>query len=233
MAFLEEKIASLGTAACPPYHLAIVIGGLSAELCLTTVKYASAKYLDELPTSGNEHGRAFRDLEVEVAVKKMTEDMGIGAQFGGKYFCHVRPPARPPAQARPARPSPLPAVSGWSPPSQTAIWPPRWRHKPSRAEPSRAEPSRAEPSRAEPSRTAPRHCSAQDVRVVRLPRHGASCPVGIGVSCSADRCAHPAPLGGPCVGHPWALPPTCFGPLWALPPAPGPPLPPRPAPPRL
>ena len=114
MSFLEEKIATLGTSACPPYHLAIVIGGLSAELNLTTVKYASAKYLDNLPTSGNESGRAFRDVELEQQVQKLTQDMGIGAQFGGKYFCH-------------------------------------------------------------------------DVRVVRLPRHGASCPVGIGVSCSADR----------------------------------------------
>jgi fumarate hydratase class I len=100
--------------ACPPYHLAICIGGLSAELCLTTVKYASAKYLDELPTEGNEHGRAFRDVVLEKQVLELTQQMGIGAQFGGKYFCH-------------------------------------------------------------------------DIRIVRLPRHGASCPVGIGVSCSADR----------------------------------------------
>eukprot|EP00047_Mylnosiga_fluctuans_P003881 m.231475 g.231475 ORF g.231475 m.231475 type:complete len:563 (+) comp12222_c0_seq1:36-1724(+) len=112
--FLEDKIKSLGTAACPPYHLAIVIGGLSAELTLKTVKLASAKYLDNLPTSGNAHGRAFRDLDWEERIHKLTQKMGIGAQFGGKYFCH-------------------------------------------------------------------------DVRVVRLPRHGASCPVGIGVSCSADR----------------------------------------------
>ena len=114
MTFLEEKIKTLGTSACPPYHLAIVVGGLSAELCLTTVKYASAKYLDNLPTEGNSSGRAFRDVELEQEVLKLTQDMGIGAQFGGKYFCH-------------------------------------------------------------------------DVRVIRLPRHGASCPVGIGVSCSADR----------------------------------------------
>jgi len=112
--FLDEKIRTLGTAACPPYHLAVVIGGTSAELTLKTVKLASTKYLDELPTSGNEHGQAFRDLEWEQRIHKMTQNMGIGAQFGGKYFCH-------------------------------------------------------------------------DVRVVRLPRHGASCPVGIGVSCSADR----------------------------------------------
>lgn len=103
-----------GTSACPPYHLAIVIGGLSAEQNLKTVKLASARYYDFLPTSGNEHGRAFRDVELEAEVLRMTQQMGIGAQFGGKYFCH-------------------------------------------------------------------------DVRVVRLPRHGASCPVGIGVSCSADR----------------------------------------------
>jgi len=114
MAFLDEKIRTLGTAACPPYHLAIVIGGTSAELNLKTVKMASTGYYNELPTEGNEHGQAFRDLEWEERVLKLTQDMGIGAQFGGKYFCH-------------------------------------------------------------------------DVRVVRLPRHGASCPVGIGVSCSADR----------------------------------------------
>jgi len=112
--FMEEKIASLGTAACPPYHLAIVIGGLSAEMTLKTVKYASARYYDTLPTTGSAGGRAFRDVELEAEIHKMTQQMGIGAQFGGKYFCH-------------------------------------------------------------------------DVRVIRLPRHGASCPVGIGVSCSADR----------------------------------------------
>lgn len=112
--FLEEKVAELGTAACPPYHLAIVIGGTSAEDTLKTVKLASTKYYDALPTSGNELGRAYRDLEMEAAVHKMTQNIGIGAQFGGKYFCH-------------------------------------------------------------------------DVRVVRLPRHGASVPIGIGVSCSADR----------------------------------------------
>lgn len=112
--FLDEKIRTLGTAACPPYHLAIVIGGTSAELTLKTVKMASTGYYDELPAHGNEHGQAFRDLEWEDRVHKMTQSMGIGAQFGGKYFCH-------------------------------------------------------------------------DVRVIRLPRHGASCPVGIGVSCSADR----------------------------------------------
>ena len=114
MAFLDEKIRTLGTAACPPYHLAIVIGGTSAEANLKTVKLASTRYLDGLPHQGNEYGQAFRDLEMEAAVHKMTQNMGIGAQFGGKYFCH-------------------------------------------------------------------------DVRVIRLPRHGASCPVGIGVSCSADR----------------------------------------------
>jgi len=114
LAFLDEKFRSLGTAACPPYHLAIVIGGTSAEANLKTVKLASTKYLDGLPTTGNERGRAFRDLEVEEQVLQLTRGSGIGAQFGGKYFCH-------------------------------------------------------------------------DVRVVRLPRHGASCPIGIGVSCSADR----------------------------------------------
>ncbi|PCI30703.1 MAG: fumarate hydratase [SAR324 cluster bacterium] len=112
--FLKEKIASLGTAACPPYHLAIVIGGTSAESTLKTVKLASTKYLDNLPTEGNDLGQAFRDLELEAQVLKITQEMGLGAQFGGKYFCH-------------------------------------------------------------------------DVRIVRLPRHGASCPVAIGVSCSADR----------------------------------------------
>jgi len=114
MEFLSEKVRSLGTAACPPYHLAIVIGGTSAEMTLKTVKLASTKEYDALPTSGNAHGRAFRDLELEAQVLTMTQQFGLGAQFGGKYFCH-------------------------------------------------------------------------DVRVVRLPRHGASCPVGIGVSCSADR----------------------------------------------
>lgn len=114
LAFFEEKIKSLGTAACPPYHLSLVVGGLSAELNLKTVKLASTKYYDFLPTEGNDHGQAFRDVEWEERILKLTQDMGIGAQFGGKYFCH-------------------------------------------------------------------------DVRVVRLPRHGASCPVGIGVSCSADR----------------------------------------------
>ncbi|CAK0740243.1 fumarase A [Gammaproteobacteria bacterium] len=114
LAFLEAKIRYLGTAACPPYHLAIVIGGTSAELTLKTVKLASARYLDSLPPQGSESGHAFRDQEMEAMVHKMTQDMGIGAQFGGKYFCH-------------------------------------------------------------------------DVRVIRLPRHGASLPIGIGVSCSADR----------------------------------------------
>ncbi len=112
--FLEAKIKSLGTAACPPYHLAIVIGGTSAEMTLKTVKLASARYLDGLPTRGGNLGHAVRDLELEAQVLDITRKLGIGAQFGGKYFCH-------------------------------------------------------------------------DVRVIRLPRHGASCPVGIGVSCSADR----------------------------------------------
>ncbi|HEB90885.1 MAG TPA: fumarate hydratase [Deltaproteobacteria bacterium] len=112
--FFSEKIKLLGTAACPPYHLAIVIGGTSAEATLKTVKLASCRYLDSLPTSGNELGRAFRDVELEEEILEITRKVGIGAQFGGKYFCH-------------------------------------------------------------------------DVRVIRMPRHGASCPVGIGVSCSADR----------------------------------------------
>ena len=112
--FLVEKMKTLGTAACPPYHLAFVIGGTSAEGNLKTVKLASTKYYDTLPTSGNEHGRAFRDIELEEKLQKAAQKLGIGAQFGGKYFTH-------------------------------------------------------------------------DVRVVRLPRHGASCPVGMGVSCSADR----------------------------------------------
>jgi fumarate hydratase class I len=112
--FLKEKVQTLGTSACPPYHLAIVIGGLSAEQCLKTVKLASARYLDFLPTEGSDRGRAFRDLEWEQKVLEMSQEYGIGAQFGGKYFVH-------------------------------------------------------------------------DVRVVRMPRHGASCPIGIGVSCSADR----------------------------------------------
>jgi fumarate hydratase class I len=112
--FCVEKMRSLGTAACPPYHLTFVIGGTSAENCLKTVKLASTRYLDKLPTSGNEHGQAFRDLELEKGLLALSREIGIGAQFGGKYF-------------------------------------------------------------------------ALDVRVIRLPRHGASCPVGIGVSCSADR----------------------------------------------
>ena len=112
--FLDEKIRSLGTAACPPYHLAVVIGGTSAEFALKTAKYASAHYLDNLPTEGSMSAHGFRDVELEEEVFKLTQSFGIGAQFGGKYFCH-------------------------------------------------------------------------DVRVVRLPRHGASCPVAIAVSCSADR----------------------------------------------
>jgi fumarate hydratase, class I len=114
IAFLKEKVLTLGTAACPPYHLAIVIGGTSAELTMKTVKLASTKYLDELPTQGSEDGHAFRDLAMEQEVLKLTQSLGVGAQFGGKYFCH-------------------------------------------------------------------------DVRVIRLPRHGASLPIGLGVSCSADR----------------------------------------------
>jgi fumarate hydratase class I len=112
--FLDEKLRSIGTAACPPYHLAVVVGGTSAEYALKVAKYASARYLDSLPVHGSETGHAFRDLEVEQQILRMTQQFGIGAQFGGKYFCH-------------------------------------------------------------------------DVRVVRLPRHGASCPVAIAVSCSADR----------------------------------------------
>jgi fumarate hydratase, class I len=112
--FLEEKIRSIGTSACPPYHLAIVVGGTSAEFALKTAKYASARYLDSLPAAGSPLGYGFRDTELEAVVLGITQKIGIGAQFGGKYFCH-------------------------------------------------------------------------DVRVVRLPRHGASCPVAIAVSCSADR----------------------------------------------
>jgi fumarate hydratase class I len=112
--FLDEKLRALGTAACPPYHLAVVVGGTSAEYALKTAKYASAKYLDALPTTGAPTAHGFRDLELEAVVLELTRGFGIGAQFGGKYFCH-------------------------------------------------------------------------DVRVVRLPRHGASCPVAIAVSCSADR----------------------------------------------
>ena len=114
LAFLKEKVLTLGTAACPPYHLAIVIGGTSAELTMKTVKLASCKYYDALPDRGSEDGHAFRDREMEREIQKMTQSLGVGAQFGGKYFCH-------------------------------------------------------------------------DVRVIRLPRHGASLPIGLGVSCSADR----------------------------------------------
>src|SRR5690606_144638 len=106
VSFLEEKMKSLGTAACPPYHLAVVVGGTSAELNLKTVKLASARYLDGLPTQGSKLGHAFRDLELEAELLEIAQRTGIGAQFGGKYFCH-------------------------------------------------------------------------DVRVIRLPRHGASCPIGI------------------------------------------------------
>src|SRR5579862_6118401 len=112
--WLDEKLRTLGTAACPPYHLALVIGGTSAEQTLKTAKLASARYLDALPRTGNELGRGFRDVELEQDVLKLTQEFGIGSQFGGKYFCH-------------------------------------------------------------------------DVRVIRLPRHGASCPVALAVSCSADR----------------------------------------------
>ena len=112
--FLDEQLRTLGTAACPPYHLAVVIGGTSAEYTLKVAKYASARYLDTLPTEGSETGHAYRDLEWEDRILELTRHFGIGAQFGGKYFCH-------------------------------------------------------------------------DVRVIRLPRHGASCPVGVAVSCSADR----------------------------------------------
>ncbi len=112
--WIFEKMKTLGTAACPPYHLAVVIGGTSAEFAVETAKLASTKYLDNLPTQGSKLGHAFRDLELEQAVLKLSQETGIGAQFGGKYFCH-------------------------------------------------------------------------DVRIIRLPRHGASCPVGMAVSCSADR----------------------------------------------
>lgn len=112
--FLVAKMKTLGTAACPPYHMAFVIGGTSADACMKTVKLATAKELDGLPSEGNDHGQAFRDLELEAKLLKAAQDLGIGAQFGGKYFAH-------------------------------------------------------------------------DVRVIRLPRHGASCPVGMAVSCSADR----------------------------------------------
>jgi fumarate hydratase class I len=114
IAFLDEKIRTLGTAACPPYHLAVVIGGTSAEMTLKTVKLASCRYYDSLPTEGGDKGQAFRDTGLERQILGLTQKMGIGAQFGGKYFCH-------------------------------------------------------------------------DVRVIRLPRHGASMPIGLGVSCSADR----------------------------------------------
>lgn len=112
--FVEEKLKTIGTAACPPYHLALVVGGTSAEFTLKTLKLATTKYLDRLPSSGNEHGRAFRDHDLEARIFELARRIGVGAQFGGKYFAH-------------------------------------------------------------------------DVRVIRLPRHGASCPVGLGVSCSADR----------------------------------------------
>src|SRR5262249_4302865 len=114
ISFLKEKALTPGTAACPPYHLAIVIGGTSAELTMKTVKLASCRYLDDLPTQGSEDGHAFRDVAMEQEVHELTQSLGVGAQFGGKYFCH-------------------------------------------------------------------------DVRVIRLPRPGASPTVGLGVPCSADR----------------------------------------------
>ncbi len=114
LSFVEAKLKTIGTAACPPYHLALVVGGTSAEFTLKTLKLATTKYLDRLPSSGNEHGRAFRDHDLEAQIFELARQIGVGAQFGGKYFAH-------------------------------------------------------------------------DVRVIRLPRHGASCPVGLGVSCSADR----------------------------------------------
>ena len=114
LSFVEAKLKTIGTAACPPYHLALVVGGTSAEFTLKTLKLATTKYLDRLPSSGNEHGRAFRDHDLEAEIFELARQIGVGAQFGGKYFAH-------------------------------------------------------------------------DVRVIRLPRHGASCPVGLGVSCSADR----------------------------------------------
>ena len=114
LSFIEAQLKSIGTSACPPYHLALVIGGTSAEFTLKTVKLASTKYLDRLPTTGNDLGRAYRDVDMERQVLEIAQRIGIGAQFGGKYFAH-------------------------------------------------------------------------DARVIRLPRHGASCPVGLGVSCSADR----------------------------------------------
>ena len=88
MAFVEEKVKTLGTSACPPYHVALVVGGLNSDQTLKTVKLVSTKYLDQLPTSGNELGRAFRDLTWETKIHQLCRDMGIGAQFGGKYFCH-------------------------------------------------------------------------------------------------------------------------------------------------
>ena len=87
LAFLKEKVLTLGTAACPPYHLAIVIGGTSAEMTMKTVKLASCRYYDELPTKGSADGHAFRDVEMEREIHKMTQSLGVGAQFGGKYFC--------------------------------------------------------------------------------------------------------------------------------------------------
>ena len=114
LSFVEAKLKTIGTAACPPYHLALVVGGTSAEFTMKTLKLATTKYLDRLPSDGNEHGRAFRDHDMEARIFELARQIGVGAQFGGKYFAH-------------------------------------------------------------------------DVRVIRLPRHGASCPVGLGVSCSADR----------------------------------------------
>src|SRR5437588_111758 len=104
-AFLKEKVLTLGTAACPPYHLAIVIGGTSAELTMKTVKLASCRYLDDLPSQGSEDGHAFRDRAMEAEVHKLTQSLGVGAQFGGKYFCHDAAPRFPSGSASPARPT--------------------------------------------------------------------------------------------------------------------------------
>src|ERR1700686_4058226 len=111
LAFLKEKVLTLGTAACPPYHLAIVIGGTSAELNLKTVKLASTHYLDALPTKGSEDGHAFRDLAMEAEVLKMTQSTGVGAQFGGKYFCHDVRGIRLP---RPGAPLPIGLGVSWA-----------------------------------------------------------------------------------------------------------------------
>ena len=150
VAFLKEKILTLGTAACPPYHLSIVIGGLSAEQTIKTVKLASTRYLDSLPTSGNAEARAFRDLDLEAEIYKLTHQLGVGAQFGGKYFCHdvrvIRLP-RHGACCRSASASPAPRIGRRSARSRArAFFSKRWSASPRNTSPRSTKRASAAPS---------------------------------------------------------------------------------------